>query len=208
MQIRMQNFISVLEQIRRIKMKRIILLMIIIFSYNLFAQDSWQNTNKIEGKYNQHESTYNRADNVFVVNQSNIYTSTIPINDSIGTVIKLGLYELPAAIYTDDSLFNYPKLADTTKLVRFYVLVGDTTGKSALSNWFLVSKVDSGSAQYNITFKRKVYSSFNPQIFYSFISNPAAATQSVYIRPLIYRGAGKSARLPKAVTVTIKTRYY
>ena len=131
------------------------------------------------------------------------YSSTVLANDSVGSIISLGYHQLPSAFWTTDSLKNKTDSTKASyKYLKFYVFVGDTTGKAALSNWSLISLTDSGTVIYTAKLARKVFTSVSPTVFYSLLADPSITAKKVYLRPYVVGG------LNKPIAIKIKTRNY
>lgn len=134
---------------------------------------------------------------------NHLYSSTVAAGDSIGSIIKLGLFQLPSLVYTLDTLKN---IADTViasyRYLKFYVLIGDSAGKSALSNWSLVSNTDSGKNDFQASLVKNKMTPLSPTVFYPFLSDPAAVANIVYIRPYVVGG------IQKQIAIKLRTRNY
>ena len=144
--------------------------------------------------------TINQAQQTLLSVQT--FTSTVKAADSIGTAIKINSNQLPSLIYTTDSLENIGGSVAAYKLLKFYCFIGDTTGKSALSNWFLLSISDSGNVDYSMKFVRLKFTPLSPTAFYCFQVEPGTAVGYVYLRPYIVGG------LSKKITIKLRTRNY
>jgi hypothetical protein len=134
------------------------------------------------------------------------YYSVVSADDSVGTTIKLNKGEIPAGIFTNDTLYTYDGGNDTTKLVQFYIWFGDTTGWYNLDKWLVLTVTDNADSNYTTSFKRGKTTPFNPLVFYDLIANPnmpqGAHLGDVYLKPKILYGVSKTD------TVGIKTRNY
>jgi hypothetical protein len=130
------------------------------------------------------------------------FSSTVKAADSIGTAIKINSNQLPSMIWTSDSLKSIGGTVAAYKYLKFYCFIGDTTGKSAITNWFLLSISDSGNTDYRAKLVKGKFIPLSPVAFYSFQVEPSTGKGYVYLRPYIPAG------ISKAIVIKLRTRNY
>ena len=145
-----------------------------------------------------------------VFGQSDLYTSVVPAADSLGTPIVIGTGETVIGLFTHDSL---TVLADSSiassKTIKFYVYVGDTTGyyqdTTGISGWMLISAKDNGSSIYSATLVKNVFTPLDQIIMSAPIGVSEQSTKAArtYIKPYIVSGVGTPVSV-KLRTITWK----
>ena len=135
-----------------------------------------------------------------------LYTSTIPAKDSIGSAINIGKGELPNAIYTLDTLRLVADSILVNKTVYFYVFVGNAAGyaKDSINNWSLLSNQEDTTA-YSIPLKTGAYEPLSiSAVMNSLVgaSSTGSKASQIWIKPYIPLGVSATVNLKIRTVIT------